>query len=62
MKINKELIDKNASHFYNGELVKVFKSTLVKCDKNGWTATAEIMEGKDKGKWTTVFMNKVATL
>ena len=56
--VNDELLDKKVSHLYNGELVKVFKSTLSKCELNGLTATAEIMEGKNKGKWTTVFMDK----
>jgi hypothetical protein len=60
--INAELLDKKVSHLYNGELVKVFKSTLSKCDVNGWTATAEIMEGKNKGKWTTVFMDKATSV
>jgi hypothetical protein len=36
-------------------LVKIFPSTI------GWktrTATAEIMEGPDKGKWTTIYLRK----
>jgi hypothetical protein len=35
--------------------VKIFPSTI------GWktkTATAEILEGEDKGKWTTIYMRK----
>jgi len=54
--INPELYENNKNlYIYEGTLVKLFPSTI------GWktmTATAEIMEGSDKGKWTTVYIRK----
>lgn len=53
LQINKELLSTKPTHTYEGVKVKVFT-------KNGqWTTTAEIMEGLDKGKWTTVDLNKL---
>jgi hypothetical protein len=53
--INKELTTDENTFRYGHErlLVKVFPSTI------GWktmTATAEILEGEDKGKWTTIYL------
>ena len=54
--INPELYENNKYlYIYEGTLIKLFPST------SGWktkTATAEIMEGPDKGKWTTIYMRK----
>ena len=54
--INPELYENNKNlYIYEGTLIKLFPSTI------GWktkTATAEIMEGPDKGKWTTIYMRK----
>ena len=46
--MNKELLSTKPTHKYKGTKVKVF----TKAGK--LTTTAEIMEGPDKGKWTTV--------
>ena len=53
--INKELTTDENTFRYSHErlLVKVFPYTI------GWktmTATAEILEGEDKGKWTTIYL------
>jgi len=55
--INPELYENKNIYRYGHEklLVKIFPSTI------GWktkTATAEILEGEDKGKWTTIYMRK----
>lgn len=55
--INPELYENKNIYRYGHErlLVKVFPSTI------GWktmTATAEILEGEDKGKTTTIYLNK----
>ena len=52
-KLNPELLKKDATHIFNGRLVKIFPST-----QRGNTVTGEIMEGEDKGKWTTVYLDK----
>lgn len=52
MKINLELLSTKPTHIYNGVKVKVFIGLT----------TAEIMEGPDKGKWTTVELNKLVKL
>ena len=53
--INPELYENKNLYIYEGTLIKLFPMTI------GWktkTATAEIMEGPDKGKWTTVYLRK----
>jgi hypothetical protein len=55
IQINPELYENKNIYRYGHErlLVKVFPSTI------GWktmTATAEILEGEDKGKWTTIYL------
>jgi hypothetical protein len=55
--INPELYENKNIYRYGHEklLVKIFPSTI------GWktkTATAEILEGEDKGKWTTIYIRK----
>jgi hypothetical protein len=53
--INPELYENKDLYIYEGMLVKIFPSTI------GWktrTATAEIMDGPDKGKWTTIYLRK----
>lgn len=57
IQINPELYENKNIYRYGHErlLVKVFPSTI------GWktmTATAEILEGEDKGKTTTIYLNK----
>lgn len=52
MNINPELLSDKPTHTYNGVKVKLF---------TGLT-TAEIMEGPDKGKWTTVELDKLVEL
>lgn len=52
LKINPELISNQATHIYDGVKVKVFSNKI-----NSSFRTAEIMEGPDKGKWTTVDVN-----
>ena len=57
IQINPELYENKNICRYGHEklLVKIFPSTI------GWktkTATAEILEGEDKGKWTTIYMRK----
>lgn len=56
LKVNPELLSNKATHIYNGVKVKVFT-------RNGeYNTTAEIMEGPDKGKWTTVELNKIVKI
>lgn len=56
MKINPELISNKPTHTHKGVKVKVFT-------KNGkLTSTAEIMEGPDKSKWTTVSIQDLIEL
>ena len=57
IQINPELYENKNIYRYGHErlLVKVFPSTI------GWktmTATAEILEGEDKGKWTTIYLRR----
>jgi hypothetical protein len=52
MKINPELLSTKPTHLFRGLKVKVF---------TGLT-TAEIMEGPDKGKWTTVIFKELKPL
>lgn len=49
---NPEILSTKATHTYKGIKVKLF---------TGLT-TAEIMEGPDKGKWTTVEIDKLVKL
>ena len=49
--INPELLSEKPTHRFNGNLVKVFKSTIMETNK-GLLATAEILDGPNKGKWT----------
>ena len=57
--INPELLSQNPTHVFDNQLVKVFQSTI---DKESNTATAEIMDGPDKGKWTTVYLDKAVAI
>jgi len=51
---NPEITSNEATHITGkGDLVKVFTSTV-----RGEFASAEILSGSDKGKWTTVELNK----
>ena len=53
LKINKEILSTKPTHTHEGVKMKVFT-------RNGvYSTTAEIMEGPDKGKWTTVDLNKL---
>jgi hypothetical protein len=55
--INPELYEDKNIFKYGSEklLVKVFPSTI---GYKTMSATAEILEGKDKGKWTTIYLRK----
>lgn len=56
MKINPQITSNKPTHTYKGMKVKVFT-------KDGKiTSTAEIMEGPDKGKWTTVSIQDLIKL
>lgn len=57
MKLNSELLSDKPTHKWEGVLVKVFGST-----KMGNSASAEIMEGEDKGKWTSVKISELEGL
>ena len=61
MKINKELTLNKATHVFNGVRVKVFMSTVRMYD-DGMSGTGEILEGINKGKWTTVNMVEAVEL
>lgn len=54
LKVNPELTANKPTHIYNRQSVKVFWAT-----KHNNTATAEIMEGNSKGKWITVYCDKL---
>ena len=62
MKINNELVEKKATHIFDGVKVKIFSTSVTKCHINGWTAIAEVLEGENKGKWTTIFAAKTVSL
>lgn len=51
-KFNPEILSDKPTHSYNGIKVKLFTGLV----------TAEIMEGPDKGKWTTVEIDKLVKL
>lgn len=51
--INPEILNTKATHTYNGVPVKVFLSTA-----RGDVCTAQIMDGKDKGMCTDVYVSK----
>lgn len=55
--INPELYENKNIFRYGSEklLVKVFPSTI---GYKTMSATAEILEGEDKGKWTTIYLRK----
>lgn len=54
MKFNPEILSNKATHTLNGVKIKIFLA------RNGsTTSTAEIMEGPDKGKWTTVMKDQI---
>ena len=55
--INPELHENKNIFRYGSEklLVKVFPSTI---GYKTMSATAEILEGEDKGKWTTIYLRK----
>lgn len=54
---NPEILSDKPTHTHDGIKVKVFTKTMVND-----IATAEIMEGPDKGKWTTVFLDRLKKL
>ena len=61
-KINPELLSNQATHIYEGIKVKLFTIPFGKHYdfKTGEELmSAEIMEGPDKGKWTTVTVSKL---
>ena len=51
--INPEILSDKATHTFRGVKVKVF-THYTKLHPESLTAGAEIMEGPDKDKWTTV--------
>ena len=55
--INPELYENKNIFRYSSEklLMKVFPSTI---GYKTMSATAEILEGEDKGKWTTIYLRK----
>jgi len=55
LQINPELLSDKATHLHNGVKVKVFSKTRFFTLDAEPVHTAEIMEGEDKGKWTTVY-------
>ena len=58
MEFNPELFETKATHRFNGELVRVFGSTIRTDDSGVETATGEILTGDGAGKWTTVYIAK----
>lgn len=52
LNINPELLSDKPTHVFNGTKVKVFTDTCPGTDYR----TAEIMEGPDADKWTTVIV------
>jgi hypothetical protein len=58
MTVHPELMSDDPTHIYMGVKVKLFKSALIINDHG----TAEIMEGVDKGKLTTVVISKLEAL
>ena len=68
LKISPELLSQEPTHRYRGVLIKVFNT---RADKKGGAfcprtnrrmRTAEIMEGKHKGKWTSVYQDEMEEL
>ena len=57
-KISPEILSDKPTHIYNGLKVKVF---TYNCDDHKYR-TAEIMEGPDSGKWTTVNLSDLVEL
>lgn len=55
--INPELLKRKPTHLFNGDAVKLFRST-----QNGNLVCGEIMDGVDKGKWTTVDLTKAVRM
>ena len=55
--INPEILSTKPTHFDKEKNIrmKVFLSTKAKDTDNKVVYTAEIMDGPDKGKWTTVW-------
>lgn len=49
---NPEILSDKPTHIHNGLKVKVFSQTVL-----FGPASAEIMEGENKGKWTTVLIS-----
>jgi len=58
MTVNPELMSDEPTHIYNGLKIKLFTSIPITNDHG----TAEIMEGEDKGKWTTILFSKLEAL
>ena len=56
MNFNPQILSTKPTHIYNGVKVKVFTRN------EKLTTTAEIMEGPDKDKWTTVEIDKLESL
>ena len=60
MRFNPEILSEKPTHLFDGVKVKVFNIKRESYDINGervWTA--EIMEGVNVGKWTTVFESRL---
>lgn len=52
-KLNPEILSNKPTHIFNGTKVKVFT-------RDGQLlTTAEIMEGPDAGKWTTIIISEL---
>ena len=62
MKFNQELFETKATHRFNGELVRVFASTISIDDAGVETAHGEILTGDGIGKGTTVFLADATTV
>ncbi len=61
LQINPAILSDKPTHRHDGVLVKVFKdrqgpSYSIEGERVG---TAEIMEGPNEGKWTTVYYSKL---
>lgn len=60
MRINPELLSQQATHAYRDLFVKLFTTERgFELHTKRELGTAEIMEGEDKGKWTTVYLDEL---
>jgi hypothetical protein len=57
LKINPEILSDKATHTFKGVKVKVFSGR-----NDSQHRTAEIMEGPDKGKWTSVTLEQLVEI